>query len=210
MIEDLFWRFRIMIWFDDQICITVAAIGKSTSAVLWSKGTIFREMYCSMKMPPCHWAPQAFMPHISTFERGVQLFFRSGSSKVTSHQSVYFLSKTGLTFLLWLITFEPLEQKQSYIPLLKVLMCGMNVWGAQWHGGIFILRYTSLKMVLLLHKTAFVNFPMATTVGWTPFLEMLYPAKTTDSPTCIFFKLMVILDSTHLINTFSIRSNNWL
>ena len=69
------------------------------------------------------------------------------------------------TFIFWwLITFEPLEQKQSYIPLLKVLMCGMNAWGAQWHGGIFILQYTSLKMVLLLHKTALVNFPLATTV----------------------------------------------
>ena len=75
-----------------------------------------------------------------------------------------FLSKTHVTFLLWLITFEPLEQKQSYIPLLKVLMCGMNAWGAQWHGGIFILQFTSLKMVLLLHKTTLVNFPMATTV----------------------------------------------
>ena len=70
------------------------------------------------------------------------------------------------TFIFWwLITFEPLEQKQSYISLLKVLMCGMNAWGAQWHGGIFILQFTTLKMVLLLHKTALVNFPMATTVS---------------------------------------------
>ena len=76
-----------------------------------------------------------------------------------------FLSKTHVTFLLWLITFEPLEQKQIYIPLLKVLMCGMNAWGAQWHGGIFILQFTSLKMVLLLHKTTLVNFPLATTVA---------------------------------------------
>ena len=75
-----------------------------------------------------------------------------------------FLSKTHVTFLLWLITFEPLEQKQSYIPLLKVLMCDMNAWGAQWHGDIFILQYTPLKMVLLLHKTALVNFIMPTTV----------------------------------------------
>ena len=86
------------------------------------------------------------------------------SYQPSKFESVYFLSKTGLTFLLWPITFEPLKQKQSYIPLLKVLMCGMNAWGAQWHGGIFILQYTSLKMVLLLHKTALVNFPMATTV----------------------------------------------
>ena len=40
----------------------------------------------------------------------------------------------------------------------------MNAQGAQWHGGIFILQYTSLKMALLLHKTTLVNFPMATTV----------------------------------------------
>ena len=86
------------------------------------------------------------------------------SYQPSKFESVYFLSKTGLTFLLWLITFEPLEQKQSYIPLLKVLMCGMNAWGAQQHAGIFILWYTSLKMALLLHKTALVNFPMATTV----------------------------------------------
>ena len=50
---------------------TVVAIGKLTSAVSWSKSTIFREVYYSMKMPPCHWAPQAFIPHISTFKRGV-------------------------------------------------------------------------------------------------------------------------------------------
>ena len=54
-------------------------------------------------------------------------------------ESVYFLSKTGLTFLFWLITFEPLEQKQSYMPHLKVLMCGMNAREAQQHAGIFIL-----------------------------------------------------------------------
>ena len=40
----------------------------------------------------------------------------------------------------------------------------MNVQGAQWHGGILILQYTSLKMALLLHKTVHVNFPLATTV----------------------------------------------
>ena len=58
----------------------------------------------------------------------------------------------------------PLEQKQSYILLLKVLMCGMYAQGAQVHYGIFVLQYTSLKMADFLHKTAFVNFPMATTV----------------------------------------------
>ena len=40
----------------------------------------------------------------------------------------------------------------------------MNGWGVQWHGSIFLLQKTSLKMSVLLHKTALVNFPMATTV----------------------------------------------
>ena len=43
-------------------------------------------------------------------------------------------------------------------------MCGMYAQGAQVHYGIFVLQYTSLKMADFLHKTAFVNFPMATTV----------------------------------------------
>ena len=43
-------------------------------------------------------------------------------------------------------------------------MCGVNARGAQRHDGIFILQYTSLKMAILLHKTALVNFPMATTL----------------------------------------------
>ena len=68
------------------------------------------------------------------------------------------------TFLLWLITFEPLVLKISYAPHLKVLLCGMNAREGQWHGGIFILLYTSLKIALFLHKTALINFPMATTV----------------------------------------------
>ena len=104
----------------------------------------------------------------------ITLFLLKGlkSYKPSKYKCSHFLSKTHVTFLLWLITFEPLEQKQSYIPLLKVLMCGMNVWGAQWHHGIFILQYTSLNMVLLLHKTALVNFPMAITVHpwWYSFL----------------------------------------
>ena len=55
---------------------------------------------------------------------------------------------------MWLITFEPLEQKQTYIPLLKVLVCGMNAQGPHWNSDISILRYTSLKMAALLHETA--------------------------------------------------------
>ena len=52
-------------------------------------------------------------------------------------------------FLLWLI---------NYITLLKVLMSGMNAFGAQWSGGIFILCYPSLNIALFLHKTATVKY----------------------------------------------------
>ena len=122
------------------------------------------------------------------------------SYQPSKFESVYFLSKTGLTFLLWLITFEPLEQKQSYIPLLKVLMCGMNAWGAQWHGGIFILQYTSLKMVLLLHKTALVNFPMATTVS----KNNLQKSEGFVKYHCIYFiSLAVVLHRDFCVIKFS-------
>ena len=43
-------------------------------------------------------------------------------------------------------------------------MCGMNARGAQWLDDILKLRLTSLKMTVLLQKTALVNFTMATTV----------------------------------------------
>ena len=84
------------------------------------------------------------------------------SYQTLKFEFLHFLSKTHFTFLLWLITFEPLEQNQSYIPLLKVLICGMNARGVQRLDGIFILRYTSLKMAVLLHKSVLVNFPIAT------------------------------------------------
>ena len=111
------------------------------------------------------------------------------SYQTSKFESVYFLSKTGLTFLLWLITFEPLEKKQSYIPLLKVLMCGMNARGGQQDGGTFILRNTSMKMVVLLHKTARVNFPMATTVVKCNMYLLLFICMTTffDARTKIIF-----------------------
>ena len=40
-------------------------------------------------------------------------------------------------------------------------------------GSNFTLQYTSLKMAVLLHKTALVKFPMATTVLWDDFNKLL-------------------------------------
>ena len=77
-----------------------------------------------------------------------------------------FYSKTVFTFLLLLITFEPLELKQSYIPHLKVLMCGINALGVQWCGCIFMLCYANLNLALLLHKTVLVTFLLARCVWW--------------------------------------------
>ena len=76
-----------------------------------------------------------------------------------------FHSKTDFTFLLQLITFKPLDLKQSYIPHLKVLMCGINDFGAQWCGHISISCYTHLKLELLLHKIVLIMFLLASTVG---------------------------------------------
>ena len=75
-----------------------------------------------------------------------------------------FHSKTGFTFLLYLITFESIELKQSVIPHLKVLVCGINAFSSQWCGCIFILCYTHLNLALLLHKQGLVATGVGTTV----------------------------------------------
>ena len=62
---------------------TVVAIAKFTSAVLWRKTAIFREVYCNIKVPPSYWALQVFIPHISIFKRGILLCFYSFGSKFT-------------------------------------------------------------------------------------------------------------------------------
>ena len=49
-----------------------------------------------------------------------------------------------------------MELKNSYIPYLKVLVCGVNASGSQWCGCIFILCYTHLKLALLFHKQGLV------------------------------------------------------
>ena len=55
-----------------------------------------------------------------------------------------------------LVTFELLEVEQSYIPLLKALMCGINAAGAQRCGCMFTFCHAYLKMGVLLHKMAIV------------------------------------------------------
>ena len=66
-------------------------------------------------------------------------------------------NKSFLTFLLWLITFEPIVLKQSFKTLLKMLMCGKDAFEAQWLGSIFTLLYTSLNMTVLPYKKLLVQ-----------------------------------------------------
>ena len=65
-----------------------------------------------------------------------------------------FLSKSDYSFVLLLVTFEPLEVEQSYIPLLKALKCGINAVGAQGCSCMSTLCHAPLKIALLLHKMA--------------------------------------------------------
>ena len=50
-------------------------------------------------------------------------------------------SKSDFSFVLLLVTFEPLEAEQSYIPLLKALVSGNNAVGAQ--GVVACLGYAT-------------------------------------------------------------------
>merc|ERR1712051_833819 len=71
-----------------------------------------------------------------------------------------FLSKLDFSFVILLVTFEPLEIEQSYVPLLKALMCGINAVGAQGCSCMVTFCHAYLKMAILLHKEATVRFDL--------------------------------------------------
>ena len=68
-----------------------------------------------------------------------------------------FLSKSGFSFALFLVTFEPLEIKQSNIPLLKALKCVNNAVGAQGCKSMSTSCHALEKITLLLHKLEIVR-----------------------------------------------------
>ena len=76
--------------------------------------------------------------------------------------------------------------KQSYIPHLKVLMCGINASSPQWQGCIFIKYYNHMTLALLLHKTATAKYILHSTVTTihkfsnflTPLPPLVLPVKT--------------------------------
>ena len=75
-----------------------------------------------------------------------------------------FLSKSDFSFALLLVTFEPLEVEQRYIPFLKALMCGINAVWAQGCGCMFTFCHAPLKIAVLLHKTANASHSFSGTV----------------------------------------------
>ena len=68
-----------------------------------------------------------------------------------------FLSKSDFSFVLLLVTFEPLDLEQSYIPHLKALMCGINAAEAQGCDCMFTFCHAYPKMGVLLHKMAIIH-----------------------------------------------------
>ena len=87
-------------------------------------------------------------------------------AKVQIKSPIYtiLLSKSVFSFALLLVTFEVLEVEQSYIPLLKALMCGINAKGAQRCGCMFTFCHAPLKIAVLLHKMPKVPFVLVLAV----------------------------------------------
>ena len=87
------------------------------------------------------------------------------------------LSKSDFSFVLLLVTFEPLDLEQSYIPHLKALMCGINAAEAQRCDCMFTFCYAYPKMGVLLHKMANASHSSSGTVyvQWRPFENQQSP-----------------------------------
>ena len=97
---------------------------------------------------------------INTTHQGFQKRYitKVQRAKVQIKSPIYtiLLSKSDFSFALLLVTFELLEVEQSYIPLMKALMCGINAVEAQGCGCMFTFCHAYLKMGVLLHKMAIV------------------------------------------------------
>ena len=91
------------------------------------------------------------------------------------------LSFYSINTTLLLVTFELLEVEQSYIPLLKALMCGIIAAGAQRCGCMFTFCHAYLKMGVLLHKMEIVHNQNFMTVCQMKFNEVVKPNKQTQN-----------------------------
>ena len=75
------------------------------------------------------------------------------------------LSKSEFSFALLLVTFEPFDLEQSYIPHLKALMCDINAAEAQRCDCMFTFCYAYSKMGVLLHKMTNASHSSSGTVS---------------------------------------------
>ena len=87
-------------------------------------------------------------------------------AKVQIKSPIYTIlfSKSDFSFAPLLVTFELLEIEQSYIPLLKALMCGINAVGAQGCSCMSTFCHAPQKIALLLHKMANGPYSFSETV----------------------------------------------
>ena len=83
------------------------------------------------------------------------------------------LSKSEFSFALLLVTFEPFDLEQSYIPHLKALMCGINAAEAQRCDCMFTFCYAYPKMGVLLHKMANASHSSSGTVPYKYFAKTI-------------------------------------
>ena len=109
------------------------------------------------------------------------------------------LSKSDFSFAFLLVTFELLELEQSYVPLLKALMCVINAVGAQGSG---YMLHAPLKMAVLLHKQASDRFHSLLTVPLLKALMCGINAVGAQGSGCMFtlchapLKMAVLLHKT--------------
>ena len=103
------------------------------STVLWSKSAKFRWLKDNIKNA----AKPLITRGINTTHQHFQMWYVTlfqlkglKSYQLWKFECVNFNTKIDFTFLLWLITFELLELKQSCTIHLKALICGIDAWGS--------------------------------------------------------------------------------
>ena len=91
----------------------------------------------------------------SYFQYYLNQFSSMGSKIIIKSKNISLFYLGNLKIQTWLVAFEHFGLKQNYTFLLKLSISYKNASGAQYHGSIYILHSTSLKLKVLRHKVAF-------------------------------------------------------
>ena len=102
------------------------------------------------------------------------------------------LSKSEFSFALLLVTFEPFDLEQSYIPHLKALMCGINAAEAQRCDCMFTFCYAYPKMGVLLHKMANASHSSSGTVTPLVWTQVRFFSQCTKSVMLLVHTVLVL------------------